>query len=159
MCPDQSTKQMIRDKTSHLGINLIQAACAPGSFHKCSILEQHSHRSSSAYPELQLKYSNRNKNNSPESRWHSCFRWRIITEVSLKAGIRDGEIPPLTPTEMLMTSCMIVLKQSFQNLLFPRFMVSQLLAMTRLSGRKQISWTVRRSNHISPGAAEFSLKV
>lgn len=45
-------KQMIRDKTSHLGINLIQAACALWSFDKYSILEQHSQRSSSAYPAL-----------------------------------------------------------------------------------------------------------
>lgn len=88
---------MIRDKTSHLGINLIQAACALGSFYKYSVLEQHSQRSSRAYPALELKYSNRNKNNSPEHHWHSCFHWRIITEVGLKAEIRDIETSPLTP--------------------------------------------------------------
>lgn len=50
--PRLVNKKMIRDKTSHLGINLIQTACALGSFYKCSILEQHSQRSSSAYPAL-----------------------------------------------------------------------------------------------------------
>lgn len=53
--PRLVNKQMIRDKTSHLGINLIQAACALWSFYKYSILEQHSQRSSSVYPALQLK--------------------------------------------------------------------------------------------------------
>lgn len=95
--PRLVSKQMIRDKTSHLGLNLIQAACALGSFYKYSILEQHSQSSSSAYPASELKYSNRNKNNSPESRQHSCFHWRIITEVGLKAGIREAETPPLIP--------------------------------------------------------------
>lgn len=50
--PRLVNKQMIRDKTSHLGINLIQAACALWSFYKYSILEQHSQRSSSASPAL-----------------------------------------------------------------------------------------------------------
>lgn len=137
--PSLVSKQMIKDKTSHFGINLIQAACALGSFYKYSILEQPSQSSSSAYLALELKYSNRDKNNSPESRQHSCFHWRIITEVGLKAGIREVEtlplIPPPTPpppTDILMTHCIIVLKKRFPNFLFPGFMVSQLLTRARL---------------------------
>lgn len=48
----QADEQIFKKKTSHFRINLIQAACALWSFYKYSILEQHSQRSSSAYPAL-----------------------------------------------------------------------------------------------------------
>lgn len=158
---------MIRDKTSHLGINLTQAACALGSFYKYSILEQHSQSSSSAYPALELKYSNRNKNNSPESRQHSCFHWRINTEVGFKARIREVETPPLIPRHLppLPPHTHRHTNDSWYYSLktkVPKLSLSRIYGVTvteqgqTLEGNRDSSWAVRRSNHISPGAEEFS---